>query len=512
VDSNGGNTQTTLYIGGVEKITRADGTKRVKRHIAGVVIETESYTSGGSLTGEERHYSLKDHLGSQDTLTDSTGNVIANGGQLSFDPWGQRRNATAWSNLDSSQIIANYGVFASLAPPTTRGFTNHEMADEVGIIHMNGRIYDPKLGRFLQADPFVQAPDDLQMYNRYSYVRNNPLNATDPSGYFKLRQWMGAIVAVVGAVFCGAPCSQIGWQMIALGAVSGAAGAAANGGNILQGAILGGVSAAAFGAAGELFPYVTGAGFEKLAMNALANGVAGGITNVLAGGKFGHGFVPAGLSALSKPGMHKLGTAASGLPLRVAARAIIGGTISELTGGKFANGAGTAAFAQLFNDELALARERNAQEGCGGRPCVSRGGADRATVGEGAQSLFDDLFRVRYHYRALAGEFGLGEQLYALSTDATITHALKAYYDGGDISKIDGLTISVNGSTDLREVVNSQVGALMRANQDFMIGRLGAQAAMNYTVGRVSGAGLYGSIGVGSGTFGIATFGRGLTR
>jgi hypothetical protein len=50
----------------------------------------------------------------------------------------------------------------------------------------------------------------------------------------------------------------------------------------------------------------------------------------------------------------------------------------------------------------------------------------------------------------------------------------------------------------------------MRANQDFMIGRLGAQAAMNYTVGRVSGAGLYGSIGVGSGTFGIATFGRGL--
>src|SRR5690606_18513622 len=44
VDSNGGNTQTTLYLGGVEKITRADGTKQVKRHIAGVVIETESYT------------------------------------------------------------------------------------------------------------------------------------------------------------------------------------------------------------------------------------------------------------------------------------------------------------------------------------------------------------------------------------------------------------------------------------------------------------------------------------
>jgi len=49
---------------------------------------------------------------------------------------------------------------------------------------MNGRVYDPQIGRFLSADPFVQAPENSQSYNRYSYVWNNPLSAIDPSGYF----------------------------------------------------------------------------------------------------------------------------------------------------------------------------------------------------------------------------------------------------------------------------------------------------------------------------------------
>ena len=48
---------------------------------------------------------------------------------------------------------------------------------------MNGRIYDPLLGRFLSADLVVQAPGDLQAYNRYSYVKDNPLTLTDPTGF-----------------------------------------------------------------------------------------------------------------------------------------------------------------------------------------------------------------------------------------------------------------------------------------------------------------------------------------
>jgi len=57
------------------------------------------------------------------------------------------------------------------------------MLDDFGLVHMNGRIYDPLLGRFLSADPIVQAPANLQSYNRYSYVFNNLLSFLDPSGY-----------------------------------------------------------------------------------------------------------------------------------------------------------------------------------------------------------------------------------------------------------------------------------------------------------------------------------------
>ncbi len=50
------------------------------------------------------------------------------------------------------------------------------------IINFNARIYDPTLGRFLSADPMVGSIFDLQQLNRYSYVSNNPLSLTDPSG------------------------------------------------------------------------------------------------------------------------------------------------------------------------------------------------------------------------------------------------------------------------------------------------------------------------------------------
>lgn len=48
---------------------------------------------------------------------------------------------------------------------------------------MNGRIYDPLLGRFLSADVLVDGVGDLQGYNRYSYVKNRPLSLVDPSGF-----------------------------------------------------------------------------------------------------------------------------------------------------------------------------------------------------------------------------------------------------------------------------------------------------------------------------------------
>jgi len=96
----------------------------------------------------------------------------------------------------------------SILPANTdRGFTDHEMLDEIGLVHMNGRVYDPLVGRFLSADPYIQSPLNLQSYNRYSYVMNNPLGSADPSGYFGLKSFFKAAthLTLANTLFSQAP-------------------------------------------------------------------------------------------------------------------------------------------------------------------------------------------------------------------------------------------------------------------------------------------------------------------
>lgn len=130
------------------------------------------------------HY---DHLGSVQVITpafsssyspalDDTGKP----GLYSEDAWGQRRDPNSWSGAPST---TDQGGHTSVSPC---GFTGHEMLDDLGLVHMNGRIYDPLLGRFLSADLLVQNPGSLQSYNRYSYVQNNPLTLVDPTGWYSV--------------------------------------------------------------------------------------------------------------------------------------------------------------------------------------------------------------------------------------------------------------------------------------------------------------------------------------
>ena len=175
-------TVTTLYVGNVEKVTYSSDRYEYKRTIAGgAALITHEVVTDTSATPDSvtetvtRQYLLRDHLGSVAVITDAMGTGVQS---LSYDAWGQRRHAETWGDLTA---LARTGFDTST---TTRGFTGHEMVDAQGIIHMNGRIYDPKLGRFLQADPVIQFPHYSQSYNRYSYVLNNPLAYTDPSGYF----------------------------------------------------------------------------------------------------------------------------------------------------------------------------------------------------------------------------------------------------------------------------------------------------------------------------------------
>jgi len=358
IDTGADGVTTTRYIGSVEIIDRPNNVRERKRHIAGIVIETSFDNTGGAFVDQQTFYLHKDHLGSLDVMTSSSGHIV---GEFSFDAWGQRRDATDWTALLASQLV-NFDHSI-----TTRGYTGHEMLDEVGVIHMNGRIYDQKLARFLQADPFVQDPTHSQSLNRYSYAWNNPLNATDPSGFFlddlfeginKLLGDLAPIVSIAISVFLpGAGFLSFLGDFGAVVASGFIAGGVATGS--LRGAVFGAFSAAAFYGVGEAFSGAekgtffgtdlkAGAFFGKVG----AHGVVGGVTAELQGGKFGHGFLSAGVTQAFSGKIGQLGGGSPRFsPARIAASAAVGGTVSSLTGGKFANGAVTAAFSRAFNDE-----------------------------------------------------------------------------------------------------------------------------------------------------------------
>lgn len=171
-----GQVTTTLSLGNVEKIYYPDGSMEWKRTIAGVAIVNQKFNSLGVEQSTQEHYLHYDHLGSVSIITDAIGDVEKD---FYFDPWGASRTP----NSAITQWAADKPFLKANQPVTSRGFTGHEQLDEVGLIHMNGRVYDAKLARFVQADPIIQDPLKVQSLNRYSYVWNNPLNATDPSGF-----------------------------------------------------------------------------------------------------------------------------------------------------------------------------------------------------------------------------------------------------------------------------------------------------------------------------------------
>ena len=204
---------------------------------------------------------------------------------------------------------------------------------------MNGRVYDPKLGRFLQADPFIQEADNTQSYNRYSYVINNPLNATDPSGFIFdkigdfFKKFAGKIVTAVVTIYC-----QVCGPIVA-GMLGGAVDAAVNGGNIIKGAVAGMFSGAV----------------AQFASVQVGGGNFGASDN-----NFSAGFLAAGLlpdAQGSDDNRKRKGANAD--TLRLISRVTEGGTGTDQTGDKFVNGAGTAALAQAVNGRAAQTREHN---------------------------------------------------------------------------------------------------------------------------------------------------------
>ncbi|MFO0760081.1 MAG: FG-GAP-like repeat-containing protein [Byssovorax sp.] len=164
--------EVTIYVGDLYERTTNTQTGAVEHrflvHNGERTVAVVSYAPAMGPSPKTRYLHV-DHLGSVETITGDEGDKALE--KRSYDALGARRNP-AWGSPP-----------APLSSMTTFGFTGHEDDEDLDLVNMKGRLYDPKVGRFLTPDPFVPHPGFGQSYNRYSYVLNNPLRFVDPSGF-----------------------------------------------------------------------------------------------------------------------------------------------------------------------------------------------------------------------------------------------------------------------------------------------------------------------------------------
>ncbi|MGG7607027.1 NBR1-Ig-like domain-containing protein [Massilia sp. BKSP1R2A-1] len=154
-DRSEGGVNSSLIYAGAQEVETTNGAVTVKTYWpggSGVEIDRPNKPT-------ELNWTYTDYLGSVYAIVGPSGNVVET---HTYDPWGKRKSKGGIDN---------------------KGYTGHEMLDQLGLVHMNGRVYDSLTAKFISADILVEDPHDSQSYNRYSYVLNNPTNRTDPSGF-----------------------------------------------------------------------------------------------------------------------------------------------------------------------------------------------------------------------------------------------------------------------------------------------------------------------------------------
>jgi RHS repeat-associated protein len=124
---------------------------------------TTSYYLGSKLIAQRQgstlNYVLQDSLGSTSVIADSSG---TSAGTIQYFPFGSVRFSTGTISTDKK-------------------FTGQRL-DLTGLYYYNARYYDANIGRFISPDTIISNPSDPQSLNRYSYVLNNSLKYTDPTG------------------------------------------------------------------------------------------------------------------------------------------------------------------------------------------------------------------------------------------------------------------------------------------------------------------------------------------
>ncbi|MDM8160143.1 RHS repeat-associated core domain-containing protein [Labilibaculum sp. K2S] len=184
---SGAKKETNYYTGSNYEVNKkqSSGVEKHCHYISAPSGLAAVFISSGSTTGE-LYFIHTDYLGSVVGLSNQSGYIAE---EYAYDAWGNRGSPGNWALTDNrTDFLIN------------RGYTMHEHMNGFGLINMSrpkgeheqelrvtlGRVYDPKVGRFLSPDPVLQDAGNTQNMNRYSYCLNNPLKYTDPSGYISV--------------------------------------------------------------------------------------------------------------------------------------------------------------------------------------------------------------------------------------------------------------------------------------------------------------------------------------
>jgi RHS repeat-associated protein len=298
-------------------------------------------------------YFHPDHLGSVAVITEETGAVAE---RLSYDAWGKRRFPNGADD-----------PAGSITSQTTVGFTGQEELADVGLVHLNGRVYDPVIGRMMSADPYVPDPTNGQAWNRYSYVINNPLAFTDPNGYCFLglcSVWnsigtfvdravgsfirshpiVGTIIEIGGAAICSAlGCGP--FYAAAVAALSAGAVVGITTGKLdlaLKAGLIAGVTAFANFEVGE---YTAAGSLGNIAGHAAVGCASAEASGAACG--------PSALAGAITSAAGPLINNQNGFSVAsLVENSVLGGVAAVAGGGKFENGAITGAFGYLFNSQF----------------------------------------------------------------------------------------------------------------------------------------------------------------
>ncbi|MDO5654582.1 MAG: RHS repeat-associated core domain-containing protein [Flavobacteriaceae bacterium] len=314
-----------LQTGDIEVLTYLDGDP----YTANVL--QRNYFGSNQAEEQELWYLHRDYQSTILAITNQDGDILE---QRYFDAWGSLKE---YKDETGTLMIVTDATQINLI--LDRGYTGHEHLWGVDLVHMNGRLYDAKLRRFLSPDNFVQDPYNTQNFNRYGYVLNNPLLYTDPSGEFiQIGVWgaiaIGAALGLTTKAIINIATGQTWWYGIGKATVMGA----------VSGAISFGIGEAAIAA--------TQSFLGQSALQAGMHGLSGGFMSVFDGGEFGSGFLSGMVSSVIASGVKVYGEIASMfefygssgisdntiMAIQIASGGLSGGISSTIAGGNFWSG------------------------------------------------------------------------------------------------------------------------------------------------------------------------------